>query len=120
MNRPLQTHSVGEDRATAVRLDARVGGELVEHLANGRTDVWGTITEWRPPARFAMTWHPGRATEQATYVEVTFTQEGSSTLVTLTHSGWSNRGDPVAARQSYESGWDLVLDRYVQHPALIP
>jgi Activator of Hsp90 ATPase homolog 1-like protein len=116
---PLPTHSVGENQAVTVRLDGRVGGELVEHLADGRTDVWGTITEWRPPTVFAMTWHPGRVAEQATYVEVTFTPEDSSTLVTLTHSGWINRDDADAARHSYDSGWDLVLDRYVRHPALI-
>jgi hypothetical protein len=116
---PLQTHSVGEGRAVAVHLDGRVGGELVEHLADGRTDVWGTITEWRPPTRFAITWHPGRVREQATYVDVTFAQEGSTTLVTLTHSGWSNRDDPDATRRSYDSGWDLVLHRYVRHSALI-
>jgi Activator of Hsp90 ATPase homolog 1-like protein len=112
---PLQTHSVGEERAATVRLDGRVGGQLVEHLEDGRTDLWGTVTDWQPPTRFAMTWHPGRSADQATTVEVTFTPDGSSTIVTLTHSGWSNRDQPATARRSYDSGWDLVLDRFLQH-----
>jgi hypothetical protein len=47
--------------------------------------------------------------------------DGSSTVVTLTHSEWSNRLelDAAAARRRYDSGWDLVLNRYVRHPFLI-
>jgi Activator of Hsp90 ATPase homolog 1-like protein len=111
---PMDTHSVGGQHAVAVHLEGRVGGHIIESMDDGRSTTWGTITDWQPPTRFVMTWHPGQPTEQATYVEVTFRPDDSSTIVTLTHSGWSNRMDAAEARRRYDAGWNLVLDRFVR------
>lgn len=108
---PLATHSVGEDPAGAIDLGCRLGGELVETLPDGTTSVWGTVTVWEPPARVAFTWHPGRSPDEATLVEVSFTEDGGGTRVTLVHSGWSSRADGAGARRAYESGWVVVLDQ---------
>ena len=110
---PLPTHSVGGDQAVSVRIEGRVGGELVETIDDGRTSVWGTVPAWEPPFRVAFTWHPGQSPREATSVEVTFEPQGSSTLVTLTHQGWATRPDGRAARQSYDTGWDAVLTGFV-------
>jgi hypothetical protein len=31
------------------------------------------------------------------------------------HSGWERRGDGGRARLSYDTGWDYVLGKYVEH-----
>jgi uncharacterized protein YndB with AHSA1/START domain len=94
-------------------MDACVGGQIVESISDGRTCVWGTVTAWEPPHRVAFTWHPGRDAGQATAVEVSFLGHGDHTEVMLVHRGWDARLDSVAARRGYDSGWDIVLGRYV-------
>ena len=106
---PLLTHSVGQENATAVVMEGREGGEIIESLADGSTTSWGTITSWEPPRRVAFTWHPGAPVDEATQVEVTFAPRAGDTLVTLVHSGWASRPDGERARISYDSGWDVVL-----------
>jgi hypothetical protein len=113
---PLATHSVGGDTATSVSIAARIGGEIVETMADGRTSVWGTVTDWEPPALVAFTWHPGREADEATRVEVRFTVDGDRTRVELTHTGWDARVE-VGVRASYDTGWEHVLARYTEHVA---
>lgn len=106
---PLATHSVGEQNATGVEMQGRVGGQIVETVADGSTHVWGTLTDWEPPHRVAFTWHPGQEPDVATRVEVRFAAEGSGTRLTLVHTGWANRPDGGRARGGYDSGWEVVL-----------
>lgn len=110
---PLATHSVGGVDAIAVQLDGRPGGEIVETLRDGTTDVWGTVVRWDPPTAVAFTWHPGRPAGEATDVAVDFLADGEGTIVRLVHTGWAGRDDAVLARRSYDTGWDFVLGRYV-------
>lgn len=110
---PLATHSVGEAHTTGVTVDGRVGGLVVETSDDGSTAVWGTVTVWEPPLRLCLTWHPGQEAEHATDVEVTFTDDGVRTRVTLVHSGWERRSDGASVRQRYLTGWDPVIARYV-------
>ncbi len=89
--------------------------EIVERSADGHSALWGTITRWEPPVAMAFTWHPGQTAERASHVEVTFTPDGSQTLVTLVHTGWESFDDPAAARAEYDQGWPVVLGRYAGH-----
>jgi uncharacterized protein YndB with AHSA1/START domain/uncharacterized protein YciI len=91
---------------------AFAGGQIIERSADGQQVVWGTVTRWEPPAAVAFTWHPGYGSERASHVEVTFSADGTQTLVRLTHSGWEVFADPGAARAEYNQGWPTVLDRY--------
>lgn len=109
---PLATHSVGEADAVDVEIQGRVGGQIVETLADGRTSVWGTVTTWDPPHHVAFTWHPGRLAAEATIVSVRFTPHDAGTQVQLTHSGWESRDDGNLARQGYDTGWDTVLGHF--------
>lgn len=109
---PLATHSVNGERAMTVQIEGRVGGHIKEISNDATEDVWGTLTSWDPPRRLAFTWHPGQPEGQATTVELTFRASGDSTVVTLIHSGWAHRADGAAARQSYDSGWATVLNRF--------
>ena len=59
--------SVGEADAVGVEIQGRVGGQIVETLADGRTSVWGTVTTWDPPHHVAFTWHPGRPAAEKTF-----------------------------------------------------
>jgi uncharacterized protein YndB with AHSA1/START domain len=111
---PLATHSVDGAKAKGVVLDCCEGGEVVETTGDGSREVWGTVVEWEPPERLALTWHPGQPAEEATRVEVAFAAEGTSTRVTLTHSGWDGRSAGAEARASYDSGWNAVLDGFAE------
>jgi uncharacterized protein YndB with AHSA1/START domain len=78
--------------------------------------VWGSLLEWNPPHAFAMTWHPGQPSEQATRVVVQFAAAAAGgTEVRLLHSGWEARGDrAIDARNSYDGGWQVVLAKYTE------
>ena len=106
---PLATHSVGGDDAVGVTVDGRVGGHITEHLRDGSTSVWGTITAWDPPRRVAFSWHAGSDPAEPTHVEVTFEPVDGGTRLTLVHTGWERRRDGDRMRGSYVSGWDVVL-----------
>jgi Activator of Hsp90 ATPase homolog 1-like protein len=108
---PLGGFSVGGASSTVAfeRDAAGRAARLVETLADGTTTAWGSVTRWDPPRAVAFTWHPGERAESATHVEVTFTAEGDGTLVRLAHGGWSARTDGTAARERYDTGWEVVL-----------
>jgi hypothetical protein len=59
-----------------------------------------------------MTWHPGAAAgPDQTQVAVSFESTSTGTRVRLEHSGWEHV-EPQR-RTGYDSGWDLVLGRFV-------
>jgi uncharacterized protein YndB with AHSA1/START domain len=118
---PLPTHSVGLGDAVLVTFPNDVGGSIVETMRDGTTSVWGTVTEWDPPAGVSFTWHPGQPGAQAGDVEVRFTPDGAGgTEVVLTHSGWDRRSDGAAARGGYDSGWEVVLGAYASTTVSTP
>jgi len=86
---------------------------VFDRLEDGRENQWGTVLAWEPPHRVRITWNvnPGNPT---TELEVRFTPEGDGTRVDLEHSGWEAYGERAQdSASSYNSGWDLVLGRYV-------
>lgn len=114
---PLGTHSVREELAQAAVIEPRAGGAVYELWRNGREE-WGRVTAWEPPHRLVFTWHPGRGADEATEVEVRFSEQGGSTLVELEHRGWEARGEQApAVRSAYQTGWDPVLARYAEAAA---
>jgi hypothetical protein len=116
---PLATHSCAGAAALRVDVEPRVGGQVIEKAHDGSTALWGTVLVWEPPARFAMTWHPGSAAERSTRVDVEFRAlDAQRCQVDLVHSGWEARGDEAATvRGRYDGGWVSVLERYVQASA---
>ena len=110
---PATTHSVGKSSVVAVILEERIGGRVFERLADGTEHDWGEIVAWDPPARFVMTWHPGRDRSSAQELEVCFSAEGGQTRIDLTHLGWERLGEDAAElRRSYSPGWDAVLAHF--------
>ncbi len=107
---PLARFSVFEQDNDVVFED----GHIIERATDGRESVWGTVTEWDPPAALGFTWHPGYGEEHATDVRFTFeaSEPGSSsaqTRVTVVHTGWERMTDPFARAAEYENGWPGVL-----------
>ena len=109
---PLATHSVFHDEAMTVTIEPVVGGRVYEATADGRTSDWGTVTEWQPGERLAMTWHPGEEPDLSTLVEVTFSEApDGGTHVDLLHTGWAVYGAQAAARAAdYQHGWTALLE----------
>lgn len=111
---PLATHSVFGDDAEICLLEGWVGGRFYEVHKDKRQSTWGNVLAWEPPHRIVFAFHPGRAPENAQEVEVQFQPEGSSTRVTLTHTGWERLGDLAQIeRNNYDNGWDFVLGKYI-------
>ncbi len=105
---PLATHGVFGDGGS---LEFTDDGRLLERHGDQATS-WGEVTEWLPGQRLALTWHPGRAEDEAAHVSVSFAPYGEQTLVTLVHGGWEVYDDAVAVRNNYVSGWGSVMGAY--------
>jgi uncharacterized protein YndB with AHSA1/START domain len=106
---PRATHSVLGGADAALVFGKAVGDAVVEIGSDGRRHPWGTIVEWDPPRGFAMSWHPGRPSDEATRLRVCFVAVAEGTRVRLRHDGWGARADAAAARDRYERGWDAPL-----------
>lgn len=115
---PLATHSVGEDQAETCFLEGWVGGRIVEVLKDGSQSEWGRVLVWEPFHKVSFSWYPGRAPDTAQEVTVTFSEIPGGSLVKLVHTGWEALGTAAQARRDgYETGWDLVLAKYLSAAA---
>lgn len=112
---PFRGHSCGGADSIDVRFEPRCGGAVTEVARDGRRWTWGTLTEWDPPRAFAMTWHPGLSSAQATRLRVTFAPCAEGTEVRLHHDGWAARGAEAAAkRDQYDNGWPRTLAAFAE------
>ena len=110
---PLETHSMGGERAVEAVFEPGVDGRLFERMAGGEEHEWAKVLVWEPPHRFVIDWHVN-PDNPPTEVEVTFSAEGDRTRVDLEHRGWERFGDRASeASGSYNSGWESVLARFV-------
>ena len=117
---PVEMHSRAVDdfenedlKVERIEFQTRVGGQVIEHMSNGRTLPWGEVLEWEPPVRFVLAWNPSFSDRPPTEVEVRFTSGPDGTLVELEHRGWERLG-PDAARlhETYGSGWAPTMERF--------
>lgn len=116
---PFRGHSGFDAAAVDVRFDERVGGQVVEHAADGRTMTWGELTAWQPPERFVMRWYPGLNEAEATELVVSFTPlDDGGTRVAIHHSGWEARGAQAGTkRDQYDGGWPHTLAAFAAFTA---
>jgi len=116
---PLDSHSLSASDgkpAQSVEITLEIGGEITEIRADGSKGKWGSVVDWQPGKRFAMTWHVGRPEAEATLVEVSFDVVADGTRVTLVHSNWQALeglvGDAAVAQHAgYSSGWNMVFEQ---------
>jgi uncharacterized protein YndB with AHSA1/START domain len=111
---PVESHSIHETVSEIV-FEPGVGGEVYEVSTSGERGHWATVLEWEPPGRLVLAWNILNAEASPTEVEVRFLPEGGGTRVELEHRGWERLAEAgETKRASYDSGWDVVLGRYVE------
>lgn len=111
---PLATHSVGENQAETCVFEGHVGGRIYEVLKDGSQAEWGKVLAWEPFEKVTFTWYPGRPSETAQEVTVTFREMPGGTQVELLHTGWEMLGEKAqSGREGYDFGWDFVLANYI-------
>ncbi len=108
---PFRGHSCFDDEALDVVFEERIGGTVTERSRSGAQMSWGTLVEWAPPHAFAMHWHPGLPSAEATILRVSFAAAADGgTEVGVHHSGWQARGAAAAEkRDQYDGGWPATL-----------
>lgn len=110
---PTDSHSLSAargERPANVRVEPFEGGHIIETTPAGDEAHWGTITHWRPGEALGISWYVGRTEEEATDILVVFQPTDTGTRVELTHSGFERLVETATtARESYRTGWDLVL-----------
>jgi uncharacterized protein YndB with AHSA1/START domain len=104
-------------------MEPRVGGRFYERGADGAEVTRGTVVEWAPPDRLAVTWRVGpgwRAApddEQASVIVVEFRPEGAGvTEVTVTYTQLERHGEMAGvlrAAVANPRGGD-TLQRYAE------
>jgi uncharacterized protein YndB with AHSA1/START domain len=107
---PLEEgYSFGGDRAKEIHLEARTGGRLYERFVDGDELQVGRVMACDPPHRIVFTWKSPRWSGE-TEVEVSFSQEGEQTRVSVEHRGFERIGPAAeAATRQYGGGWPRIL-----------
>jgi uncharacterized protein YndB with AHSA1/START domain len=107
----------------SVSMEPRVGGRFYERGADGTEVVRGTITEWEPPRRLAVTWRigpgwqPAPDDENASVIEVEFNPAGpGSTEVVFTYTHLERHGEmaPVLRAAIANPGPGSAVERYAE------
>jgi hypothetical protein len=114
---PVRPCSAGQERVRDVTVEPRLEGRVYETWDDGTVVEWGTVTGWRPPESFAMSW---LLTPEPTEVELTFRAVTSGlTRVAVEHRGWEALDDEQLGADcaapggyssgAYASGWAAIL-----------
>jgi hypothetical protein len=108
-------HAVHAGEVESILFEEHEGGRVVERSRSAEAE-WARVTIWQPPTRLVLAWKPNPDRAEPTEVEVTFEDvAGDRTRVRLEHRGWERLGtDGAEQRASYDSGWDPVLERFIQ------
>jgi uncharacterized protein YndB with AHSA1/START domain len=120
----LKTHSIAKTGQVAVTVEPRAGGRWFETGAGGEQCDWGNVEIWEPPhhVRFIWTLNADWTTDPPvrTELDVTFTPDGSGTLVRLVHSGLeahAHRAAEVRASLDSDGGWSGLMAAFAEAAA---
>jgi uncharacterized protein YndB with AHSA1/START domain len=107
--------------AQSIIIEPRAGGRFYERAADGTEATRGTIVEWAPPHRLAVTWRigpgwrPAPDDEHASVIVIEFTPAGAdATEVTATYTHLDRHGEMAGMlRAAIENpGSGNTLERY--------
>jgi uncharacterized protein YndB with AHSA1/START domain len=105
----------------SITMEPRVGGRFYERGADGTEVVRGTVTEWEPPSRVAVTWRigpgwrPAPDDENASVIVVEFNPAGpDSTEVVFTYTHLERHGEMASVLRAAiaNPGPDSAVERY--------
>jgi len=113
---PLEKFSVSAlegKQAKGLRVNPKVGGQIVEIGHDNTEHLWGTITTFNPYDALSLDFHIAEPSTSASHVEVTFTVLAEErTRVELTQSNWEAFGDKAEMmRGGYGTGWSEIFER---------
>jgi uncharacterized protein YndB with AHSA1/START domain len=109
--------------AVAITMEPKAGGRYYERGADGTEVVQGTVTEWAPPSRVAVTWRIGPGwrlapdDENASVIVVEFSPAGpDSTEVAFTYTQLERHGEmaPMLRAAIANPGPDGAVQRYAE------
>jgi hypothetical protein len=108
-----QTRS--RELGTTVVIEPQVGGRIFERTATGEEHDWGAVTVWRRPECFGYSWHITSRPEEATHVEVRFTEvHDRTTRITSEHTGFEALGRRgPQSRDANGRYWEALIPSYV-------
>lgn len=100
------------EAAQGLRVEATVGGAIVEIGPDGTEHLWGTITAFTPYEAIEMDFHIAQPATSASRLELTFTPiAGDRTRVQLTQSKWEAFGKKAKQMYGgYAKGWAVIFD----------
>jgi uncharacterized protein YndB with AHSA1/START domain len=117
-------HALIKDSESLIVIEPRVGGRFYERGADGTEAIRGTLVEWAPPTRLAVTWRIGPNwqpidnDEHASVVVVEFKPvDPEATEVTLTYTHLERHGENMAKmiRVAISTpGPDNTLEKYAE------
>ena len=88
---PRFRHSAATSALIAI--EPHLGGRVLESWGSGAEEQIfeiGRVSTWDPPTRLAFSWRNQTFTRtEITLVEVDFADHGATTMVTVSHRGWS-------------------------------
>jgi uncharacterized protein YndB with AHSA1/START domain len=100
----------GQIRCTHAEFDLRVGGRYVmaAQAPDGeKHQVEGVVREIVPDQKLVYTWYWHTMPERESLVTVELKPDGAGTLLTLTHSQFTDED----ARDRHQAGWNGALDK---------
>jgi uncharacterized protein YndB with AHSA1/START domain len=99
-------YRVAGDRRGIIHIEPKVGGRLFESFessAGEKVVETGRVTAWEPPKRLTLEWRsPNFAPGEKTFVEITFEESASGTVVTVTHTGFGALRPDHPVRHGYD------------------
>jgi uncharacterized protein YndB with AHSA1/START domain len=107
----------------SVTMEPRVGGRFYERGADGTEAVRGTVTEWQPPRRVAVTWRIGPGwqlapdDQNASVIVVEFNPAGpDSTEVVISYTHLERHGElaPMLRAAIGNPGPGSAVDSYAE------